>query len=297
MERKVRLSIITVNYNGLDDTSEFIHSIQLLNINFPYELIVVDNGSRENEAIVLQQKYPFIKSIRSEQNLGFAGGNNMGISNSSGDYLYFLNNDTVLPANGASEISSMIVFLEKHTHVGALSPKIKYAGGEDIIQFAGSTPLSPITLRNTQIGYQEKEKGWYNISMPIPYLHGAAMLIKREIIDKIGLMPECYFLYYEELDWSCQIKKKYELFYYADATVFHKESRSTGLDSPLKAYYLSRNRLLFAHRNKVGLERLLSKIYLLFAVTPRSMFRYLSKGKFKQSNAVVRGVVSFLTTK
>src|SRR5690554_4398610 len=97
------LSIITVNYNGAKDTGVMIESLHD-NLSIPYEIIVVDNGSRENEAVLLQESYPFIKAIRSEKNLGFAGGNNVGIEAASGEYLFFLNNDTYVQDGSISHL-------------------------------------------------------------------------------------------------------------------------------------------------------------------------------------------------
>ena len=88
------------------------------------------------------------------------------------------------------------------------------------------------------------------------------MMVKREALEKVGPMPDCYFLYYEEFDWSMMFRRKgYELWYEPTATIFHKESRATGQDSPLKTYYLTRNRLLFVKRNVGSIEKLLSYIY------------------------------------
>lgn len=297
MTKNLRLSIITVNYNGLHHTCEFIRSVQSARLSLSYELIVVDNGSSVDEACLIQEEFPSVTAIRSKKNLGFAGGNNLGIEISKGDFLYFLNNDTLLSDNAAHEIKLMVDFLENNTQAGAISPKIKFADQNDLIQFAGSTPLSQITLRNYQIGYKHTDNPIYDQLIQIPYLHGAAMLVKQEVIQKIGTIPECYFLYYEELDWSCLISRKYDLYYFPNSTVFHKESSTTGLDSPLKAYYLSRNRLLFAHRNRKGWIRIFSKTYLFFIVTPRNAIKYLLKGRFRQAYAVVRGVFSYLLLK
>ncbi len=88
------ISVITVNYNGYHDTCEFIDSWVNTVTSVPYEIIVVDNGSTANEGLLLQQKYPSVHVIRSEQNLGFAGGNNLGIKSAKGNYLFLLNNDT-----------------------------------------------------------------------------------------------------------------------------------------------------------------------------------------------------------
>ena len=129
-------------------------------------------------------------------------------------------------------------------------PKIRFAWDDNPIQFAGYTPLSRYTMRNRSIGFGETDKGQYDTAHPTPYAHGAAMLVKREALEQVGLMPECYFLYYEELDWSMMfIRAGYAIWYEPACTIYHKESQATGQNSPLKTYYLTRNRLLFVKRN------------------------------------------------
>ena len=224
MKQQPELSIITVNYNGMKDTEGMIESLRNY-LSIPYELIVVDNGSRINEAALLQEKYPYIKAIRSEENLGFAGGNNLGIREAAGSYLFFLNNDTFVLDDS---IPRLIGAMKQQPRLGGISPKILFADTREGIQFAGYTPLSRVTLRNHLVGYREPDAGQHDTLRITPYLHGAAMLIRREAIEKAGMMPEMYFLYYEELDWSLQIRRQgYELKYHPAATIYHRESRST----------------------------------------------------------------------
>jgi GT2 family glycosyltransferase len=293
MSSQPGLSIITVNYNGIKDTEILIGSLRNY-LSVSYELIVVDNGSVKNEAVVLQKKYPFIKTVRSEKNLGFAGGNNLGIREASGNYLFFINNDTFVRDDS---ISRLIDIMEQKPLLGGLSPKILFADGGEGIQFAGYTPLSRVTLRNRLIGYREADAGQYDKPRPTPYLHGAAMLIRREAIEEAGMMPEMYFLYYEELDWSLQIRRQgYELEYHPAATIYHNESSSTGQNSPLKAYYLTRNRLLFARRNLSRLDRFLSIGYQLTIAIPKGWIRALFSGQFASARAIVRGGRDFFRT-
>ncbi|MEA5046217.1 MAG: glycosyltransferase family 2 protein [Petrimonas sp.] len=290
MEKKPELSVITVNYNGKDDTLRLIESLRN-HLSIPYEFIVVDNGSVEDEAAELQTNYPFIKTIRSERNLGFAGGNNLGVRQASGSYLFFLNNDTFVRDDS---ISCLIDIMKQNPLLGGLSPKILFADTTGGIQFAGYSQLSSITLRNRLIGFRELDEGQHDQSHPTPYLHGAAMLIRREAIERAGMMPEIYFLYYEELDWSLQIRRQgYVLEYHPSAVIYHSESRSTGQNSPLKAYYLTRNRLLFAHRNLIGLNRLLSIGYQLAIAIPKGWIQALFRGKPALARAMVRGVRYF----
>lgn len=286
---RVKVSIITVNYNGYDDTCALIESIPLNDKSL--EVIVVDNASRINEAEKISAKYPLVKTIRSEQNLGFAGGNNLGIKEASGDYLFFINNDTYLKD---FNISALIDRLNSSDDIGMVCPKIRFAWENNPIQFAGYTPLSRITLRNKAIGYNEQDKGQYNKAHPTPYAHGAAMMAKREAIEKVGVMPECYFLYYEELDWSMMFRRAgFQIWYEPACTVFHKESRSTGVNSPLKAYYITRNRLLFISRNEKSNIRFASYIYIIAVVALRDIIKYLFKGQFRQINATIKGIFHF----
>ena len=288
MPQECNLSIITVNYNGLKDTCALIDSIPF---NEDMEVIVVDNGSKENEASVLQKLFPNIKAIRSEQNLGFAGGNNIGIKAAKGRHLYLVNNDTVF-----KEFNPQILIkqLESSPKIGMVCPKIRFAWDNNPIQFAGYTPLSPITIRNQAIGYGEEDRGQYDTPHQTPYAHGAAMMLKREVIEKIGLMPECYFLYYEELDWSMMMTRAgYEIWYEPASTIYHKESQSTGQNSPLRAYYITRNRLLLVKRNWSGLIKHLSYVYLIAIVGTRDIFKYTLQGKMCLANAVIKGIYNF----
>ncbi len=278
----VDISFITVNYNGIQHTADLLQSIFTKNFLFSYEVIVIDNGSNSNEFEALRIKYPEIQGKYHTKNLGFAGGNNLGIDLAHGKYLYFLNNDTLLPEGAGDQLAAMLDFCQHRPEVGGLSPKIMYNSPPDLIQFAGSTPLSKITLRNKQIGYKEQDLGQYNTLQEIPYMHGAAMFVPRRVIEDIGPMPELYFLYYEELDWSCQISTSYKIYYYPDAYIYHKESASTGIDSPLKSFYLTRNRLLFAFRNRTRTTRTLSIFYLITIASPLKMLKFIAKGKWSQ---------------
>lgn len=287
MPQECELSIITVNYNGLKDTCALIDSITF---NEDMEVIVVDNGSKENDASILQERYPIIKVIRSDKNLGFAGGNNLGIKVAKGKHLFLINNDTVF-----KEFNPQVLIqrLKSSPKIGIVCPKIRFAWDNNPIQFAGYTPLSPITIRNQAIGFGEEDKGQYNTPHQTPYAHGAAMMLKREVIDKVGLMPECYFLYYEELDWSMMITRAgYEIWYEPASTIYHKESQSTGQNSPLRTYYITRNRLLLVKRNWPGFAKYLSYCYLVLIVATRDILKYTLQGQFRLTSAVIKGIIN-----
>ena len=289
MQNECKLTIITINYNGLKDTCELIDSIPF---NDDLEVIVVDNASQKDEASVISEKHPQVKVIRSSQNLGFAGGNNLGIKVSKGKHILLINNDTYFKEYN---IDALIKRLENSDKIGIVCPKLKFSWGNHPIQFAGYTPLSKITVRNQAIGFGEEDHDQYDTAHPTPYAHGAAMLIKREAVKKVGLMPECYFLYYEELDWSMMFTRSgYEIWYDPACTVYHKESRATGQHSPLRTYYIVRNRLLLVKRNWRGVTKFLAYAYLLGAVGLRDVIRNSITGKWDILKATLKGISDFL---
>ena len=296
MEVEKLLSIITINYNGLKDTCELIDTLPLENDKL--EVIVVDNASLQDEASIIEQRYPRVTVVRSSKNLGFAGGNNLGIQASHGRYLFFINNDTIIETKNEEQrnnfLQPLIERLESSDKIGMVCPKILFSWGNHLIQYAGYTPLSSITMRNHSIGFGEEDHGQYDTPHQTPYAHGAAMLVKREVINRVGMMPECFFLYYEELDWSMMIRRAgYEIWFDPSFTVYHKESQSTGQDSPLRTYYLTRNRLLFVRRNIHQPERLLSYIYLIGVVAVKDCLKSLFRRRLDLVKAIMCGIIHF----
>ena len=290
MHQGCKVSVITVNYNGLKDTCSLIDTIPIED--YSIEVIVVDNASENNEADILESRYLNIKVIRSSTNLGFAGGNNLGIKAAKGRYLYLVNNDTEFKT---FDIQPLIERMESSDDIGIVCPKIRFFWQPQPIQFAGYTPLSKITMRNKCIGFGEQDKGQYNTAHPTPYAHGAAMLIKREAIEKVGMMPEDYFLYYEELDWSMMFRRAgYEIWYEPASEIFHKESSTTGQNSPLRTYYITRNRLLFTKRNNTGIYKPLAYIYIICIVAMRDIIRHTMSRRTDLAYATLNGIKAFL---
>ena len=286
---KIEVSIITINYNGLEDTCALIETIPF---NENMEVIVVDNASKDQEADTIAQRYPQVKVIKSERNLGFAGGNNLGIQSAQGKYLFFINNDTIFKE---FNIQVLIDRMISSPDIGIVCPKIRFAWGNNPIQYAGYSRLSRISIRNHAIGFNEEDHGQYNTAHPTPYAHGAAMFIRRDAIDKVGLMPECYFLYYEELDWSMMFTYAgYQIWYEPKCTIFHKESQATGQNSPLRTYYLTRNRLLLIRRNPQKFNKTLAYIYLIGIVTLRDFAKYTFSSRFALLKATFHGLRDFI---
>ena len=289
MINKLQVSFITICYNGFKDTCELIESLQTHIHSVSYEIIVVDNASRENEAARIKKQYPFVITLRSEINSGFSGGNNLGIKIAKGQYIFLINNDTYVESDG---FHYLIERLESKNSIGAVSPKIRFAFTPQNIQFAGFTPLSAITIRNEVVGFGCPDDGTFDTPHTTPYLHGAALMVKREVIEKVGEMPEIFFLYYEELDWCTRMTDAgYELWYEPRCTIFHKESQSTGQFSKLRIFYMTRNRLLYTRRNRTGSQRVLSILYQSTIAAGKKSILFALKGRFDLFTAVWQGVI------
>ncbi|MEI7895634.1 MAG: glycosyltransferase family 2 protein [bacterium] len=282
------ISVITVNYNQSSVTCELLQSLQ--KISYPnMEIIVVDNASPNDTPDRIKELYPGIILIKSKENLGFAGGNNLGIRVAKGKYLFFLNNDTEVPAH---IMEPMVELLENRPEIGAVSPKIKYFQEPGLVQYAGFTRMNPWTIRNKAVGYRQPDSPEFDQLTSTNSVHGAAMMIPRRVIDEVGLMPEIFFLYYEEHDWAEMIKRAgYKIYYQPASFILHKESISTGKNSPLITYYLTRNRLLFARRNFRGLPFLFSLFFQTFISFPKNTVLLLVKHQQEHLKAYLKGIL------
>jgi GT2 family glycosyltransferase len=231
IQNKPLVSVITINYDQPEVTCALLESLRKITYT-PIEIIVVDNASPTKEPDPIKEQYPEIHLIRSDKNLGFAGGNNIGIKAATGEYFLLINNDTEVEPDFLEPLVSK---LESDFNIGAVSPKIRYFNQKELIQFAGYTEMNPVTIRNQGIGFQEIDRGQYDQDAPTYFLFGAAMLIPRRIFQKVGLMADIFFLYYEEIDWFHRIRNAgYQLYYIHNSLVYHKDSVTTGSGSPMK---------------------------------------------------------------
>ncbi len=282
------VSLITLNYNQAELTCALLDSIQRLS--YPaIEVIVVDNHSIEDPTdLIRKRNYSNTQILVTDENLGFAGGNNVGIRQARGEYVLLLNNDTEVTPD---LIERLLEPFGLDPSLGITCPKIRYFQEPTIIQYAGYTPLNPYTGQAWSIGSHQTDKGQFDKPGLTPFAHGAAMMVKREVLDRAGLLPEVYFLYYEELDWCCRILQAgYKIYYQASALVYHKESMTVGKGNPMKVYYQTRNRILFMRRNVSRLSLLIFSIYFTALALPKAVLTYLLKGQYPFLKAFLQGV-------
>lgn len=282
------VSIITLNWNQTAVTCEFLESTrQLTYTNF--EILVCDMGSDIDPTHLINQAgYPNTKVLRSHTNLGFTGGNNWGMRQASGDFVFIVNNDTEVTPDLLDVL--LEPFYEDAT-VGVTCPKIRFYHQPQIIQYAGFNPIDLYTGRTTAVGTLEEDKGQHNVSGYTHGAHGCAMMLKKEVIEKVGMFPEKFFIYYEEWDWSARILKKgYKIYYQAKGLIFHKESISMGKQSAIKVYYHTRNRILYMRRNTNALQFTLFCVFFILVSTPKAILKFTINKQMAHLKSFIKGV-------
>lgn len=289
------VSFISVNYNGLEQTSDMIRSIIRNVQSCQWEIIIVDNGSRENEAELLKKEFPQIKAVRSEVNLGFAGGNNLALEHASGDFLFFINNDTEILEDNVDKLCKA---LEDNPEAGIVCPKICFFSDKSIIQYAGYTPMEGFRMKNGMVGYGQKDDGSFDKGGFTAFPHGAAMMVRREALEQTGPMPEIYFLYYEELDWALMFARKgWKVYFEPSCTIYHKDSMTTRRFGPVFTYYMTRSRLIFAERNLEGAQRRKSILFTRYVASFKNFVVNILHGRFDSASAVLRANRDFIKMK
>lgn len=286
--------VLVLNWNRKDETLACLSSLQKLD--YPnHRLLVVDNGSEDGSPEAIRARYPKAELLANPENLGYAGGNNVGFRHAlskGADYVFVLNNDTVVAPDA---LSKLVAFAESRPRAAAVGPKIYYLDRPRVLWSTGSRLfLAKSWLR----GRGEEDRGQYDRPWLAPQVVGAAMLVPARALREVGLLDEGYFAYYEETKW-CTLARKagWEVWYAPESKVWHKVAASTGGGtSPTSAYYLVRNRFHFIGDAAPLLEK--APAYLLWAaeVLARSAL-YLARGRADLLRASWQGALHALLGK
>lgn len=282
------VSIIALNYNKPDVTRDLLLSLKT--ITYPnVEIIIVDNASSDQSYKRLKNEFPYIHLISSPINLGYSGGNNLGMEAARGDYFLLINNDVEVTQGF---IEPMVKLFEESDVAGMVSPKIVYYERGNKIQYAGSNGINPWTGRGRKEGHLKIDDGNYNKVCETELVHGACVMVSRALVESVGMLEESFFIYYEEHDWAERAKRKgFKLYYAGTSTIYHKESMTIGKESPFKTYYMAKNRILFLKRNVQYPARLIALSIFFFGAVPKKLFEYLFKANFKNINALIKGIL------
>lgn len=265
-----KAAIVIVHYKGESDTRECLNSILINHAHKQLHIIIVINPAKKTQSISqkdffaldLKRNYPQISVIENSTNIGFAQGNNIGIKKALDldcKYILLLNNDTVA---SLELLDKLISFAKSDPHIGLVSPKIYFAGGFEyhkdrykekergkVLWYAGGI-IDWNNIYAIHRGVDEVDRGQYDEISETDFATGCCVLIKRKVIEKVGLLDEKYFLYYEDIDYSVRVRKhKMKIIYYPKAFLWHKNASSSGKPgSKLHIYYQNRNRLYFGFK-------------------------------------------------
>jgi GT2 family glycosyltransferase len=259
MSDYAKVSIIILNWNGLEDTEECLESLK--KTTYPnYDVIVVDNGSKGNDARVLEEKFGnYIHLIRNDKNYGYTGGNNIGIryalKNSSPHYFLILNNDTVVAPDF---LGQLIKVAESDASIGIDGPKVYYYGFPSRIQGVGGR-VNMRTGQASLIGVKEVDAGQYDEQQEVDYVFGCCLLMKKEVIQKVGLFDESYFCYWDEVDYCFRAREAgYKVVCVPEAKIWHRaplklkvrdKTLVSGKASGLPYYFMARNNFKFVRKH------------------------------------------------
>lgn len=243
------VAIIILNWNGKVDTLECLASA--VQLNYPnYKIVVVDNGSTDDSVDAISKQYPEISILQTGANLGYAGGNNLGIRwalEHNADYILLLNNDTIVSPDLLSEFVNAANLLPPNSVLGA---KILFYDKPDTLWFAGGRWNRQSSCFE-HIGYGQIDAVEFNAYSEVDYITGCALFSSATTFKEVGLLDEDLFLTYEETDWCYRAREiNRKSIFVPNARLWHKVSSSFGgAESPLVTYFMQRNILLWAKRH------------------------------------------------
>ncbi len=293
-----KIGIVLVHLNSYPDTSLCLTSLR--SMTYPNaEVIVVDNGSIDGTGEKLRTEFPEVTHIRSDENFGFSGGNNIGIEHgmkNGCEHILLLNNDTIVTP---SFLEPLVERLLSKKNVAAVSGKIYYypasiKGKKNIIWYAGVFQKWHTGYHHT--GVIEEDRGQFDVASKVIYASGCLMLMNGEVIKLIGGLAEEYFIYWEESDWCLRAKERgYECWYEPRSTIDHNfRSAPFGRgETPFYMYMQMRNSFIFAHRHFHGWlkvrHHLFYPIYIAYYFSTLIWFR-----NFRGAKAIFYGIIDYL---
>lgn len=277
------LSIIIVNWNNEDILEDCLNSIYCTHNVSKYEIIVVDNSSEDGSVELIKNEFPHVVLLANDENLGFARANNQAIKIARGNYILLLNNDTVV--TNAYCFDRMIELMEKNPQVGILGCKLLYPDGT--LQSCGESFPSVWGIFKSQILFTKtwkrfgKNKPGDNPFKEVDFICGACLMTRKDILDRVGLLKEKYFIYGEDVEFCYRVHKAgYDIGVLTDESIIHLHSKSTEKNLTEMLYHSITNdlkNLRMLHNSE--LEVLFAKIFYLIGILIRTSLAIFRKGK------------------
>lgn len=258
-----KVAIVTVNFNGKDDTLELLKSLKLLDTSdAEHKVIVVDNGSKDGSVTAINKKFPEVDILQNGANEGFSGGFNRGMKYAylwGADYILIINNDAL--TEDANLLTSMIGLFKGDGSIGVISPKIYFAPGfefhkdrysrQDLgkVIWYGGAKFDWKNIRSIHRGIDEVDALKYGQAEEIDMVTGCCMMIKREVLEKVSSFDDDLFLYFEDIDFTKRVKiAHFKTYYDGRVAIFHKASQTAGIGSEITDFFHTRNRLVIGFR-------------------------------------------------
>jgi GT2 family glycosyltransferase len=264
--------VIVLNWNGKDDTVECLDS--LMKMSYPnFRVVVVDNGSTDGSIEVFKSRFPEVELVLNGENVGFAEGNNRGMQHAyqrGADYVFVLNNDTVVHQDMLTHLVSVA---EADPQVGITTPKVYYYDAKDVIWAAGAK-RSRFSLGAYDTGMGQRDGLAHDVEKEIDYAFGCCMLIRREVLEQVGMFDTRFFIYFEDTDLCIRTQQSgYKIVYVPQAKMWHKVALST--KSERFSYIWAKSKMLFYRKHTHNLHLLALVFYsfghaLFRAAFPRS---------------------------
>lgn len=286
-----RVSIIILNWNGLKDTIECLESLKKVTY-CGYQVIVVDNGSRGNDVDILKEKFgDYVQIIENDKNYGFAEGNNIGmryaLTNHNPHYLLLLNNDIIVDPDFLTEL---VKTAENNPEIGLLGAVVHDYYKQSVVRGTGSG-LRISWWRGTFVSLMSSQSGQEVDGISeADYIEGSCMLVRRNVIDQVGMLDSVYFAYWEEADWCVRIKRAgYKVCCVLSSKIWHKVQPSY-LDTR-KLYYFLRNDILFMRKNAAKKYMPTFLIYFLCVSLPLWTFKPFLAHPLETVGAVAKALL------
>jgi GT2 family glycosyltransferase len=241
----VNLVAVVLNWNGGDDTLAALESLEGV------DTVCVDNGSDDGSPDAVAARFPHVELIRTGVNLGFSGGNNVGIRRAlarGADWVLLLNNDAVADAGLPAALAAAAA---ERPDAGVLACKVFFADPPDVLMYAGGRVNLRLGYWGRQDGFGQRDDGRFDTLRDVDRATGAAMAVSRAAIERAGLLDESLFAYAEDTEWCLRIREAgFGVVFVPDAKVWHVGSASTGgMRSPTSIYYDTRNMIAVAERH------------------------------------------------
>jgi len=282
------VAVVVLNWNGRSDTLECLRSVT----NMSYrncQTIVVDNGSTDGSTGAVRRAFPTVDLLINPENLGFAAGNNVGIRYAlqrGVDYVFLLNNDTVVDA---ALLDALVDTAEADPRIGIVGPKIYYYDRQNTLWYAGAREQWLRRIPAT-VGLDEIDRGQYDRIRETAFVYGTAMLIRRQVLEKIGTLDERFFAYHEDADLCMRTRQAgYRCVYDPEGVVWHKVSAATRSTPHVQDYLRARGRILFFSKHLQGLRLALVLCYELHRLA-KIWIQRLREGDVMGAKSYSRGL-------